>query len=55
VRTLRVTAVGVDFRVDDARAHGVDAHALGGQFAAQADGEGVDGALGRGVVHVQTG
>ncbi len=41
----------MNFGVDQAGAHGVDADALGGDFTGQSDGEGFDGRLGRRIVH----
>ncbi len=41
---------GVNFSVDEARAHSVDAHAVAREFLAQAQSHAVDGALGRGIV-----
>ena len=43
----------MDFGVDDAGAHGVDADALGRHFAAEADGEDIDGALAGGIFDTQ--
>ena len=51
-RPVGLAARGMDVGLDDAGAHRVDAHAFGGHLLGQADGEGVDGALGCGVVHV---
>jgi hypothetical protein len=47
-----LAAAGVDLGVDDAGPHRVHAHALGGHLARQAQREGVDRGLGRGVVDV---
>ena len=47
-----LAAAGMDLGIDDARPHGIHAHALGRHLPGQADREGVDGALGRRVVHV---
>ena len=37
MRTVGVTAVGVDLGIDDARSHRVDTHAFGGHLARQAN------------------
>ena len=47
--------VGVDAGVDDAGRDGVDPDAVGGEFLGQADGEGVGGGFGGGVVDVFAG
>ena len=50
-----LAAFGVDRRVDEAGAHGVDADAFFGDFFGEPDGEGFDGGFGCGVIDALAG
>src|SRR5690348_5889966 len=52
VGAVGLAAAGVDLGVDQAGADAVDAHAFGTKLLGEADGHGVDGALGGGVVDI---
>ncbi len=51
-RPVGLPARGVDIGLDDAGPHRIDANALGRHFARQPQGEGVNGAFARGIVHI---
>ena len=55
MRAIGLAAGGVDFGIDQAGPNAGDANAFARDFMAEADGEGIDRALGRGIVDIGVG
>ncbi len=55
IDTVGFAALGVHGGVDETRSDGVDADAFFGDLFGEADGEGIDGAFGGGIVNVFAG